>query len=128
MLIWSSTNIKHETKLWLKVLTEALEEPFVRVDFTIVSLLNSEDEVDSTHLKMIFLKAEVPSLNLEHMNTIGWNLNPRFHEVTHIFHSPFAFTVLFHEAFLLEDVKIEELLFGGILLERFGDGLVTITD
>ena len=42
------TDIKHESELRFEVFAYSLEEPFVRVDLTIISLFQSEDEIDSS--------------------------------------------------------------------------------
>jgi hypothetical protein len=52
-VISSSSNIKHETMIWLQVLADSLEEPFMTVDFSIISLFNGKHKVDPSTLQAI---------------------------------------------------------------------------
>ena len=52
VVIGSGTNIKHEGVLWLDIFADSLEEPLVTVNLTIISLLESKDEVDSSVLEI----------------------------------------------------------------------------
>ena len=50
IIVSSSTDIKHEGVLWLKILANTLEKPFVTVDLTIISLFKAKHEIDSSSL------------------------------------------------------------------------------
>jgi hypothetical protein len=47
VIISPRSNIEHHGELWLEVLANALEEPLVTVDFTVVVMLNGKDEIYS---------------------------------------------------------------------------------
>ena len=99
------TNIEHQRILGLDILADRLEEPFVRVDFTIVTLLDAEHEVDAAPLENLLLNAEVPGGHLEAMKQIGRNLILReilVHDVTHLFHLELLVLAKLHEALLEE--------------------------
>lgn len=74
MLFRSGTNIKHKTLFRFKIFTYTLEEPSMRIDLSIISLLNRKDKVQSPTFKHIILQAKVPSLNLKHMDDIQRDL------------------------------------------------------
>ena len=46
-MIWARSNVQHQGEFRLEILAQGEEEPLVRVDFSIVSLLDAETEVDS---------------------------------------------------------------------------------
>ena len=48
VVVWPGANVQQEAELGLQELADALEKPFVRIDFAIVSLFNTEHEIDST--------------------------------------------------------------------------------
>lgn len=50
MPVWSGSNVKHQAELWLKVLADALKEPLVTVNLSVISLFNSKDQVDPSSL------------------------------------------------------------------------------
>ena len=105
VIIRLRTNIEHQRILGLDILADRLEEPFVRVDFTIVTLLDAEHEVDAAPLENLLLNAEVPGGHLEAMKQIGRNLILReilVHDVTHLFHLELLVLAKLHEALLEE--------------------------
>ena len=109
IIISSGTDIKHESVLGLEILADTLEEPFVTVDFTIISLFKAKHEVDSSSFKPILLETEVPGANLEQMEAVLWERIPRkviVHQLIHGFHFPLAVD-LFHVAVLSEIGLIE---------------------
>ena len=67
VFIRSCTNIQHHGELRLDVLTDGKEEPLMGVDFTIISLLNTEHEIDTTALEELCIDTEVPCRHLENM-------------------------------------------------------------
>lgn len=74
IVISPSTNIKHHAILRLDVLADSLEEPFMTVDFTVISLLYCENKVNSAAFKLILLEAEVLGANLEQMQDVFGDL------------------------------------------------------
>lgn len=131
VVIGSGTNIKHEGVLWLDVLADALEEPLVTVDLTIVSLFEGKDEVDSSSVQRLLFKAEVPGACLEQVEAVLLDLLfwDTFHQLLHGLHFPFAGSlILGHVTIILKIFNVKELIFGGKLFELFSDLLVTITN
>lgn len=63
--VWTRADVKHEGKLRLDVLADALEEPLVRVDLAVVAVLDAEHEVDAAPLQDVLLNPEVPRRHLE---------------------------------------------------------------
>jgi hypothetical protein len=61
----SSTYIKHQGKFRFQVLANTLEEPFVTINLTIISLFQRKDEVDSSTTKVVSVQSKVPSTNLK---------------------------------------------------------------
>ena len=53
------SNIQHEHVFRLDPLTDALKEPLVRVDFSIIPVLNSEHEVDPVNRQLLVLKSKI---------------------------------------------------------------------
>ena len=101
----------------------------MRVDLTIITLLDAKHEVDAAALKGLILYAEVPSSGLETVQDIGGDLIFRHswvHDVRQLFHGKLLVLVDVHEAFLKEHLFIEESLLSGHLLEACGDFLVAI--
>jgi len=59
------------------------------VDLAIISLLNTEHEVDAATLQNILLNAEIPGGHLEAVKDIGGDFvggDLLVHDVTHVFH------------------------------------------
>jgi hypothetical protein len=130
IVISSSTDIKHERVLWLKILADTLEKPFVTVDLTVVSLFKAKHEINSSSLELFLLKAEIPGAHLEQMKAVLWKRisgKVFVHELIHGLHFPLA-TLFFHVAVLSEIALIKELMFDGVVLERLWDRVITITD
>ena len=101
----------------------------MRVDLTIVTLFDAEHKVDAAALKDLILNAEVPGSGLETMQDVGGDLIFRhswIHDVRQLFHGKLLVLVDVHEAFLKENLFVEESLLSGHLLEACGDFLVAI--
>jgi len=83
----------------------------VRVDFSVISLLYAEHEVDTATAQDIRLDTKIPSRNLEAMENVCGNFIERYifiHDITHIFHLKLVVTVRLHEALLKEYFLIKE--------------------
>ena len=48
VIVGSGADIKHERELRFQILTDALEEPFVTVDLTVISLLDGKHQIDES--------------------------------------------------------------------------------
>jgi hypothetical protein len=48
VIISPRSDIEHHGELWLEVLANALEEPLMTIDFTVIVMLNGKDEIDSS--------------------------------------------------------------------------------
>ena len=60
ILVWPRTDIKHKAHLWFEILTDPLEKPFMRVDFTIITVLNTKAEMNSSAFKNIIVQTYIP--------------------------------------------------------------------
>ena len=89
---WTSSNVQHQTELRFKVLTDALEKPSVAVNLAVISLLESEDEVDSHPVRGVS-QSEVPSLELKQVHEVV--------ELRKLFVVLYQLTQLSHDALLL---------------------------
>ena len=67
ILVGLSTDVQHKNHLRFEILTNALEEPFVRVDLAIIAMLHSEAQVDPPSFQNIVLKANIPGCDLKHV-------------------------------------------------------------
>ena len=86
----------------------------MRVDFTIVSVLDAEHEVDTSTAQVVSLNAKVPSCNLKAVQNIAGNLfgvNTFVHDITQVAHLEVFVTIQFHEAFLEEYFLIKKAFF-----------------
>lgn len=131
VIIRASTNIKHQAVFGLQVLADALEEPLVRVDLTIISVLDAEHEIDSTTSQVVSLDTEVPSRDLETVQKIAGNLiriNALVHDITHVAHLKVLVTIQLHETFLEEDFFIEEAFLASQRLHADRNIVVSISD
>ena len=130
-MVSSGSNIEHGAVVRFQVLADTLEEPSVRVDLAIVSLLDGEHQIDSSSFQDIFFYAEVPGGHLENVEHVGRDVccfHIGVHDVADILHLEVAISVLGHEALLDHDLLVKELLFSGELLERLRDLLITINN
>ena len=101
----------------------------MRVDLTIVALFDAEHEVDAAALQDLILYAEVPGSGLETVQDVRWDLifgHSWVHDLRQLFHGKFLVLVDVHEAFLEQNLFIEEPFLSGHLLEACGYFLVTI--
>ena len=111
--VGTRSNIKHQRELWLDILANCLEEPFVGVDLAIITLFDAEHEVDTSSFKHIGVDPEVPRRNLEAMQQVSWMLfsgNIWIHDVADILHLKFIVAVDLHKILLEENLLIKELL------------------
>jgi len=103
----------------------------VRVDFTVIALLDAEHEVDPAPLEQGLVDAEVPRSALEAMQKIGWHsfgVHFWVAHISHVLHLELLVTIQVHKALLEEDLFIQEALVSGQLLETVWDAVITITD
>ena len=100
------------------------------VNFTIVSLFNGKNKVDSSAFQAVFVKSKVPAAHLEQMQAILWSLFlvNRRHQFIHVFHNPFSIFVFFHEASGLKLFNVEELVFATVIFKALGNLIITITN
>jgi len=102
------------------------------IDFTIVSLLYSENEVDTPSLECLAIKIKIPGARLEQMKTIVWNLILWYfviHKLFHGFHLIRLFTVSFldvHITIVYQIIDIEKLFLGGPVEEILRDVLKSV--
>lgn len=65
------------------------------------------------------------------MDNVRWNflgINISVHDISHILHFPFPFSILGKKIPISECFKTEEVMFSGILFERLRDIVVPITN
>ena len=70
VVVTSRSNIKHQTQLRLQILANALEKPFMRVNFTVVPVLDTETNMDAPSFEHIVTETYVPGGHLEDMQEI----------------------------------------------------------
>lgn len=138
VLIGSCSNIKHQSELRLDILADSLEEPLVRVDFTIVALFDTEHKVDTStfqYIRLVMLvfvvEIEVPCSHLEAMKKVGGEvlfLHAFIAYIAHVLHLKLLVAVHFHEAFLEELLFIKEALFACQLFKTLRNALIAIAD
>jgi hypothetical protein len=129
VVVWSCSNIKHQSEFWLDVFANTLEEPFMTVDFSVISLLHRKDEINSSSLQRFVVESKVPSANLKQMQDIFWNsLYILVINFVHRLHSQLLVSILSHESFLNQQVNIKKLFLCSILSERFWNLFKTITN
>jgi len=119
VVIGSCSSIKHEAELGFNVLAYALEEPFVTIDLTVVSLLDGKDEVDSPSFNLLSVEPKVPGTNLEQMEDILWNFvlwHIFMHQVLHFLHLAFS-ELLLHETLVDEQLLVVESFLSSIIFE-----------
>ena len=132
IVISSGTDVKHECIFRLKVLADALEEPLMRVNLTIVTLLQSKNEIDSSTVKLVSVfEAKVPSAYLEQMEHVCrdvFSLDIVLHQLLHSLHSPFSLSFLNHVSFSFQEIFIKEFVFSGKLFKGIRNPIETITN
>jgi hypothetical protein len=57
----------------LEVLANALEEPFVRIYFAVIAMLDTEHKIDAEAMQNCVFDAEIPGCALKAMQNIVWN-------------------------------------------------------
>ena len=101
------------------------------IDLTIISLLESKDEIDSSAAQLILGKTEVPGAYLEEMEAVLGNLlrwHGFVHELVHGLHLPDTISVFLHVAIVLEVIHVQEFVLGCIIFEGLRDFVITIAD
>jgi len=104
--IWARSNIQQKRELGLEVLADTLEEPFVRVDFTVITLLDAEHEVDPASLEQGLVYAKVPRCALKAMQKVVWHIlgiHLWVTHISHVLHLELLVTIQVHKALLEED-------------------------
>ena len=48
VIIRSCSDIKHQAKLWLDIFADALEKPFMAINFPVISLFQGKNHIDSS--------------------------------------------------------------------------------
>ena len=71
ILVWSCSNIEHQAQFRLQVLANALKEPPMGVNFSIVSMLDAEANVDTSSLQHVVIETYIPSSDLKDMQKIA---------------------------------------------------------
>ena len=74
IIVTPSTNIEHQTELRLQILAYPLEKPLMRVDLTIISMLNSKANVYSTTFQYVISETNIPGSHLKHVQQILWHI------------------------------------------------------
>ena len=103
----------------------------MRVDFTIVTVLDTEANMNAPSLEHVVIETDVPGCHLEHMQQVLGNvlvLDRLIHDVTKGSHFILAILgVSLHEALCLQDALVEEAFVARQLLEAFRDVVVSVT-
>ena len=131
VVIRACANVKKQAVFGLQVFTDALEEPLVGIDLSIISMLDAEHKVDSAAFKEVFSETKVPRRDLEAMKHVGRDLvlmNTFVHYVSHIAHLEFLIAVQLHKALLKQNFLIEETFFTSQRLHAGWNVIVTIGD
>jgi hypothetical protein len=130
-MIWARSNVQHQGEFRLEILAQGEEEPLVRVDFSIVSLLDAETEVDSAPFQDVTFDSKIPCRHLKNVQNIGWHslrLDALIHDIPHLLHSPHAFSIWLHESLLEEHFLVQILPFPRHCFEGLWDFIVSIDD
>lgn len=103
----------------------------MRVDFTVIALLDTEHEVDPAPLEQGLVNAEVPRCALEAMQKVGrHSLGVHFWvtHISHVLHLELLVAIQVHKALLKEDFFVQEAFVSSQFLETVWDAVITITD
>ena len=114
IIIRSCTDVEQEAVLWFEILADGLEEPFVRIDLAIISLLHTEHEVYAMAPELLIFNAKVPCCHLKAVQDVTGDLffwHFFIHNVFHLFHCVILVLVYIHEAFLKENLLVKEAFF-----------------
>ena len=90
------------------------------VNLTVISLLKSKNEIDSSAAELILGQAKVPGANLEEMETVLWDCvggHRIVHKLIHGLHLPLAISILLHIPVVLKVFQVEELVLGSIIFK-----------
>lgn len=113
VVVHASSDIEHEAQFGLQVLADALEEPPVRVDLTVVAVLDGECDVHPAAFEDVLLKSKVPRRHLPHMQDVlrdVFLLDSLVHDILEVFHLVDTLIVLGHVAIRDENLLIKEAL------------------
>ena len=99
------SNIEHHAQFRLQILAYSLEEPLVRVDLSVVTVLNAEADMDTTSFENVVVKSYIPSCHLPDMeqvlrNVFGFHF--LIHYIFYVSELKLPFTIFLHEAFVHE--------------------------
>ena len=103
----------------------------MRVDLSIVPMLDTEGEINPPALQNILINTKIPCRHLEAMKDVIWDLILWYtfmHDIFEVSHFPVTITVLLHKAFLEKHLFVEEMFLPGDFLEALWDFIVTITN
>ncbi len=104
----------------------------MRVNFSIVTMLDAKADMYTTSLEHIFCQTDIPSCDLKNMKQIGWQVfifNRFIHKVSDGPHLESSFlAVSLSEALLLKDALIVETFLLGELFKTIGYAIETIAD
>ena len=131
IVVHLSSNIEHEAQLWFEIFAQSLEEPFVRIDFAIISMLNGEHYVHSTAFQNIILKADIPSSHLENVKNIFWMIffrNIIIHNILERPHFVHVLIILRHKFLRDQQIFIKKAFISSELFEGFRNAVIAITD
>lgn len=126
-----STDIKHKTVLRLKILANSLEEPFVRINFAIVPLLDAEHEINTSSFKDFRVNSKIPSCALKAMENISGDFiifDVIVHNISHGLHLEIVVTIRVHEALLEQNFFVKETFLTCHEFETRRNTIVTIND
>ena len=103
----------------------------MRVNFSIVALLDAEHEVDPPSLKNLVGDAEIPRRALEAVKYVARVLfkgHVLVHDIPHVLHFKVAVPVRVHKALLEKNLLVKEAFLAGKLLETWLEVVVAIDD
>ena len=127
MRLRTCTYVKHKAQFRPQILADTLEEPSVRVNFSIISVLYGEHKVNTSPIEDILLKIKVPCTNLEHVDEVGRDILAALaHHISNVFHLPLAVPVFLHKPFILQNIYIKEILGCGKALKRAWNPIIAI--
>ena len=72
IIIRTSSDIQHQAQLWLQILADTLEEPTMRINFAVITVLHAEADMEAPSFEHVFTKANIPGCYLEDVQQITW--------------------------------------------------------
>ena len=124
-------DVVQQAEVCFEKFVDALEEPAMRVDLSLVTLFNRKEKVHPPLVQILLLQPEVPRRHLENVQQVlgqVFRWNAVVHNVVHGLHLVVAISILFHEASAHELLLIKEALVSRELLEALRDVVVAIAD